>query len=86
MIRSQRIQQLLSKAFAPEALKVIDDSHKHAGHAGARPGGETHYTVQIQAKAFDGLSRVQIHRAIMDVLQPEFQTGLHALAIKASKA
>lgn len=84
MNRSERIHQILSDAFQPTGLEVVDDSHKHAGHAGARPEGETHYTVIISAAAFDGLTRVARQRAVMEVLKPEFETGLHALSIKAS--
>ncbi len=84
MIRSERIHRSLSKSFAPSALEVIDDSHKHAGHAGAQPEGETHYTVRIVSSAFAGLSRVAMQRAIMDALKDEFDSGLHALSIKAS--
>ncbi len=84
MNRSERIHQILSDAFQPTALNVVDDSHKHAGHAGARPEGETHYTVTISAAAFEGLSRVARQRAVMEVLKPEFESGLHALSIKAS--
>lgn len=84
MNRSERIHQILSDAFQPTGLEVVDDSHKHAGHSGARPEGETHYTVIISAAAFDGLTRVARQRAVMDVLKPEFETGLHALSIKAS--
>lgn len=84
MIRSERIHLNLSKSFSPSALEVIDDSHKHAGHAGAQPEGETHYTVKIVSSAFEGLSRVAIQRAIMDALKDEFDSGLHALSIKAS--
>ena len=84
MNRSERIHQILSDAFQPSQLEVVDDSHKHAGHAGARPEGETHYTVIIVADAFEALSRVARQRAVMDVLKPEFETGLHALSIKAS--
>lgn len=84
MIRSERIHHTLSKSFSPSALEVIDDSHKHAGHAGAQPEGETHYTVRIVSSAFQGLSRVAMQRAIMDALKDEFDSGLHALSIKAS--
>ena len=51
---------------------------------GAAPGGETHYSVEIVSEAFAGLSRVQVQRAVMMVLQKEFDTGLHALALKAA--
>jgi len=84
MIRSERIHHSLSKSFAPSVLEVIDDSHKHAGHAGAQPEGETHYTVRIVSSAFEGFSRVAMQRAIMDALKDEFDAGLHALSIKAS--
>ncbi|MFN4184603.1 MAG: BolA family protein [Hyphomonas sp.] len=73
----------MTAAFGPVSLTVTDDSHKHEGHAGAAPGGETHYSVEIVSEAFAGLSRVQVQRAVMMVLQKEFDTGLHALALKA---
>ncbi len=82
--RRTRIEEILTEAFAPASLSVIDDSAKHAGHAGAAPGGETHYEVEIVAEAFAGLSRVQVQRTVMLVLQKEFDSGLHALALKAS--
>ncbi len=82
--RKARIEKTLTEAFAPEKLRVTDDSASHAGHAGAAPGGETHYSVEIVSEAFAGLSRLQVQRAIMMVLQKEFDTGLHALALKAA--
>jgi BolA family transcriptional regulator, general stress-responsive regulator len=82
--RRTRIEEALTEAFAPVSLTVTDDSAKHAGHAGASPEGETHYSVEIVAEAFEGLSRVQVQRTIMMVLQKEFDSGLHALALKAS--
>lgn len=84
MTRALRIETLLTQALAPKSLEIIDDSHKHAGHAGASPEGETHYTVRIVSTAFEGLSRVAMQRAVMDALKPEFEAGLHALSIKAS--
>lgn len=81
--RLSRIRDLLTEAFEPVELEISDDSAKHAGHAGAAPGGETHYTVKITSESFDGLSRVQIQRTVMMALQQEFDTGLHALALKA---
>ena len=77
------IHALLTAQFAPVALEVIDDSAKHAGHAGAREGGESHFTVRITSAAFNGLSRVARHRAVYAALQPLFDAGLHALAIEA---
>lgn len=82
--RTERIREKLDTAFTPEHLDVVDDSARHAGHAGAAPGGETHYNVTIVSQAFEGLSRVQIHRMVQMVLAAEFETGLHALSIKAS--
>ena len=82
--RESRIRDLLTEAFQPSVLEVTDDSARHAGHAGAAPGGETHYSVKIVSEAFDGLSRVQIQRTVMMVLQQEFDSGLHALSLKAS--
>ncbi|MEL6692235.1 MAG: BolA family protein [Pseudomonadota bacterium] len=84
MIRSDRIRDILTEAFSPSMLEVIDDSHKHAGHAGASPEGETHYTIKITSSKFAGQSRVTTQRAILASLKPEFETGLHALSIKAS--
>jgi BolA protein len=74
----------LNAAFAPAALDVIDESHQHAGHAGHRPGGETHYRVHIVSEAFRGKSRVERHRMINQTLSSELAAGVHALAIHAS--
>ncbi len=82
--RRTRIEDALTAAFTPTSLTVTDDSAGHAGHAGASPEGETHYSVEIVSEAFEGLSRVQVQRTVMMVLQPEFESGLHALALKAS--
>ncbi|MEO0815804.1 MAG: BolA family protein [Pseudomonadota bacterium] len=82
--RTERIRDRLDEAFTPETLEVVDDSARHAGHAGASPGGETHYNVTIVSQAFEGLSRVQIQRTIHLVLASEFESGLHALSLKAS--
>lgn len=82
--RRSRIEEILTEAFTPVSLVILDDSAKHAGHAGAAPGGETHYSVEIVAEAFEGLSRVQVQRTVMMVLQNEFDTGLHALSLKAT--
>jgi BolA protein len=77
------VRTLLTARFQPEILRVTDDSHRHAGHAGARPAGETHFSVTIVAAAFTGLSRLARHRAVADAVKPEFDCGLHALAITA---
>jgi BolA protein len=78
------ITEKLTKAFAPESLSVVDESHLHAGHAGARPGGETHYRVYIVSDAFRGKSRIDRHRMINATLAGELAGDVHALAIHAS--
>jgi BolA protein len=78
------ITQKLTKAFAPESLSVIDESSHHAGHAGHRPGGETHFRLYIVAEAFRGKSRLDRHRMINQTLADELAAGVHALAIHAA--
>jgi BolA protein len=73
----------LTAAFAPIALEVIDDSHRHAGHAGASPSGETHFNVRIVAAAFEGQSRVARQRALYKALAAELAGPVHALALEA---
>jgi len=75
------IRQKLALTFAPEELVVTDDSAKHAGHAGARPGGETHFDVRIVAKSFDGLSRVERQRRVYAALAEELKAQVHALSL-----
>ncbi len=84
MTRQSRIHAALTAAFTPVSLAVIDDSARHAGHAGARPAGETHYNVEIVSAAFSDQARVTMQRSVMAALQSEFDDGLHALSIKAS--
>lgn len=79
--RAARIEARLRAAFAPTELRIADDSARHAGHAGAAPGGETHYTVLLVSAAFHGQSRVARHRAVNAALAGEFDAGLHALAL-----
>lgn len=79
--RADRIAEALRTAFPPAVVEVVDDSHRHAGHAGARPEGETHYSVRVVSPAFAGMSRVARSRAVHDVLAGEFSGGLHALAL-----
>jgi BolA protein len=78
------IRSKLEQAFEPELLEVIDDSSRHAGHAGAREGGESHFNVVIVSAAFQGLSRVERQRRINAALKDQFAAGLHALSIKAA--
>ncbi len=75
------IEAALHAALQPLALEVQDDSHLHAGHAGAREG--RHFTVRITAPAFEGRSRVARHRLVYDALGTLIPRGIHALAIVA---
>lgn len=84
MARRDLIAEKLTKAFAPASLDVVDESHQHAGHAGHREGGETHFRVYIVAEAFRGKSRLERHRMINETLVGELAGGVHALAIHAS--
>ena len=83
MTRSETIRDRLGRQFAPEELRVEDQSARHAGHAGARPEGETHFHVHIVSAQFAGLSRVERQRRIYAALAGEFDTGLHALTLTA---
>ncbi len=74
----------LTRALAPLSLDVVDESHQHAGHAGHREGGETHFRVYIVSEAFRGKSRLERHRMVNEVLAAELKGGIHALAIQAS--
>ena len=73
----------LRAELVPAHLDVIDESHLHAGHSGARPGGETHYRLDIVASAFEGKSRVDRHRLVNALMEEAFNRGLHALALRA---
>jgi BolA family transcriptional regulator, general stress-responsive regulator len=74
----------LAGAFQPESLSVEDESHRHEGHAGHRPGGETHFRVYIVSDAFRGKSRLERHRLVNQTLAAELAGTVHALAIHAS--
>lgn len=81
-----RIREKLLRAFKPDHLVVDNDSHKHAGHAGAAGSanpGETHFTVTIVAPGFSGRSRIERHRMVHDALADELAGPVHALAVKA---
>jgi BolA protein len=80
----ETISRKLTETFAPQSLKVLDESHQHEGHAGHRPGGETHFRVHIVADAFRGKSRLARHRMINETLADELKSGVHALAIHAA--
>ena len=84
------IEDKLNKAFSPERLAVLNESHLHAGHHHVDGGheavfdgsGETHFRIRIVAPAFAGMSRIDRHRAVNDALAAELKAGLHALAIE----
>jgi BolA family transcriptional regulator, general stress-responsive regulator len=78
------ITRKLTEAFAPQSVRVLDESHLHAGHAGSRPGGETHFRLYIVADAFRGKGRLERHRMINAALAAELEDRVHALAIHAA--
>ena len=78
------ITEKLTSAFSPQSLEVVDESHLHAGHAGSREGGQTHYRVNIVSNAFEGKSRLDRHRMINTALAAELAGSVHALAIHAA--
>jgi BolA protein len=84
MTVKDRIKRKLTEAFQPDALEVVDESDRHKGHAGSRPGGESHFRVRIAAAAFRGKSRVEVHRLIYETLAAEIAEGVHAVAIEAT--
>ncbi len=79
---SHQIEQILKQTFAPTHLEVIDESHLHAGHEGAKSGGG-HYVVHIVAPAFSGKSRMQKHRLVHAATKHLFPSVIHALSIHA---
>ena len=80
--RADRLRMTVERAFAPAEIDVIDQSARHAGHAGASPAGETHYDVTIVSDAFQGMSRVARSRRVHELLAAEFESGLHALSLR----
>jgi len=82
MNMQERIETRLRAEFQPQSLEVIDESALHAGHAGARPGGETHYRVALVSDAFTGLSRVKRHQRVYAALTAEIAAGVHALSLE----
>lgn len=81
MTVAEIIREKLSQAFAPQELQIVDDSALHAGHAGARPEGETHFRVRIVSDRFRDMSRLDRQRAVNAVLMHEMQTRVHALSL-----
>lgn len=82
MALDSEIRQALDAAFAPTSLAVINESHKHTGHAGDDGSGESHWRIEITSAAFDGKSRIAKHRAIHAALGPQIIARIHALSIQ----
>ena len=79
-----RIETKLRTSFSPTHLEVIDESNLHAGHSGARPGGETHFKIVMTTKSFKGLSRIDRQRSVHKVLRLELEERIHALSLELS--
>jgi BolA protein len=79
----EAIQTKLTAAFQPTRLEIVDDSSRHEGHAGARPGGESHFNVLIESQAFSGAAKVARQRMVYRALADELAGPLHALSLKA---
>lgn len=79
---AEKIEKSLRAELDPEILEVKDESHLHAGHAGAREGGESHFRLLIVSSRFEGLSRVARQRAVNDILREELKERIHALAMR----
>jgi len=75
------MEKALRARFSPLDFWLGDESGRHVGHAGARPGGETHYSLRLVSAAFEGLSRVARQRFVYEALSGEFESGLHALSL-----
>jgi BolA family transcriptional regulator, general stress-responsive regulator len=83
MTVADTIRTKLTERFAPTRLEIEDQSHRHIGHEGARPGGETHFAVTIVSAAFTGQSRLARQRLVYQTLGAELATQVHALSLKA---
>ena len=82
MTVAETIRRKIQQALEPQRLIIIDESAQHAGHAGSRPGGETHFRLEIIAEAFAGKSRIERQRLVYDVIADEMVRRVHALALK----
>jgi BolA family transcriptional regulator, general stress-responsive regulator len=79
---AQRIEIKIREGLKPEAFQLIDDSNAHAGHGGAHPSGETHFTLKVTSSAFNGLSRVAQQRLVYGLLVDEMAERVHALVLE----
>lgn len=82
--RAERMLALLRGRLGDARIEVEDESRLHAGHAGAPPGGESHYRVRIVSEEFRGLGRIERHRLVHEILAGEIAAGVHALALELS--
>lgn len=76
------IERKISSAFSPVRLEIVDESHRHVGHVGARPEGESHFRIELVSRAFEGKSRVDRQRMVYDVLADEMASHVHALTLR----
>jgi BolA protein len=81
MTVAEQIRRKLAAALAPSRLDIVDESARHAGHAGARPEGETHFRLTIVSAAFEGRTRVDRHRLVNALLAEELTGRVHALSL-----
>lgn len=81
---AKTIELRLTEALAPTVIEVVDESHLHAGHVGARPEGETHFRVIVVSEAFAGRSRLERHRMVNAALAEQLAGPVHALAVEAA--
>jgi stress-induced morphogen len=79
----ERITRKLQQAFAPETLEVVNESHRHAGHASSPETGESHFSIKVVSRSFAGKTRLERHRMVNEVLAEELAGKVHALAITA---
>lgn len=84
MSAKERIEQVLTAALAPLRLRVVDDSHRHVGHAGHDGHGESHFRVEVVSERFSGLGRIDRQRLVHELLAAEFAGRLHALQLRTS--
>lgn len=80
-IVAAQIRAKLEAAFAPTVLELEDESHRHAGHGGWKPGGATHFRLKMTSESFSGISRVARHRAVCQTLAQELESRVHALSM-----
>ncbi len=79
--RAARLHAALAEAFRPSRLEIVDESARHAGHSGAREGGETHFNITIVSDVFTSHTRVERSRMVHAALVSEFAAGLHAISL-----